>query len=159
MKKNLLLFAFIILLFSCKKTASTSIETTKNTKEKNIPKKEDSQLFDYKKFTISKGSMGTLKIGMTCLEADKILSKLTKKEIDPFNFGFDGGGKAYIYYFEKEPILSLIPRFETDTIFAIIALSKEITTKNGLRPNATVAEILQKNPKLSVNYNPIMDWE
>ncbi|CAM4115036.1 MULTISPECIES: hypothetical protein [Flavobacterium] len=159
MKKNLFLFAFVILLFSCKKTEIRPIETTKKLKEKGLPKRESSQSFDYSKFTISKGKMGTLKIGMTCHEADKLLSDLTKKETDPFNFGFDGGGKAYIYYFEEEPILSLIPEFETDTIIAIIALTKEITTKNGLHPNASVSEILQKIPKLKVNYNPMMDWE
>ena len=122
-------------------------------------KNETVSEIDFNNFLISKGKIGKIKIGMDINEAEKLLTQFSKKEAEAYDFGFDGGGKAYIYSSENEPIIAIIPKRDSKEILVIIALSKRLKTKNGLNPKSKVYEILQKYPKMEVNQDLIMESE
>ncbi|MFT3920250.1 hypothetical protein [Cloacibacterium sp.] len=96
---------------------------------------------------------------MNIIDAEKEIFELTKKQAEAFDFGFDGGGKAYIYSLKNEPILALIPKRDSKEIFAIIALNKNLKTENGLNPKSKISEIQNKYPSIKINQDLMMDWE
>ncbi|MFT3796618.1 hypothetical protein [Flavobacterium sp.] len=96
---------------------------------------------------------------MSITEADKLLTALGKKETLAYDYGFDGGGKAYVYSVANQPIMALIPKADSDNILSIIALSKRLKTSNGLRPESQVSALLQKYPQMRINRDDMMDWE
>lgn len=120
---------------------------------------KNTRKFDFEKFTISKGQIGSIKIGMIINEIEKELSGLTRKEADAFDFGFDGGGKAFIYSMGKEPILALIPKQDSDEVFAIIALNENLKTYNGLSPKSKISHLQKTYPKIEINQDLMMSWE
>jgi len=155
-------FTFTLLLFNC---------STKNEKKINEPKKEiktekylkkqvgKSIDFEFSKFKIMKGSLGPVKVGMTIRKAEEQFSGLIKKEDEAFNFGFDGGGPAYLYYLGDEILFGLIPGLETDKILFIIAAHNSLRTTNGLNPNSTVKDLIEKYPSLMVSQDLMNGWE
>lgn len=144
MKLKLTLLSLLFFLISCKKNP-----------EKNSEKVQ----FNFDKFKIEKGKVGTVKIGMKLSEAEKEINGLSKNTCEASDFGFDGGGKAYIYSLKNAPVLALVPEFNSETIKSIIALNPKLKTKNGLNPNSTVNDILEEYPKLEVYQSTMMEWE
>lgn len=156
--KSLLLFLIIIQL-SCQEKNNKQVETLNNRIQKIETEKENTNEFEFEKFKISKGKIGAIKVGMSISDAEQFLNSLTKTEAEAYDFGFDGGGIAYLYSLENEFVIALIPKRNSEEILAIIALSEKLETKNGLHPKATVAEIQQKYPGIKINQNLMMEWE
>ncbi|MHC0440974.1 hypothetical protein [Flavobacterium sp. 3-210] len=159
MKLKSLLILLILFQFSCKDKREKQVETwNKRVQEITIQTKK-SNVFDFQKFIISKGKIGEIKIGMRISDAEKFINQLTKTKAEAYDFGFDGGGFAYIYSLKNEPVIALIPKRDSDEILAITALSKNLKMNNGLHPESTVAEIQQKYPDIKINQDIMMDWE
>jgi len=152
------------LVFGCKTTAEkTSNETPVNAElaterpaEKPTSKSID---FQFSEFKIMKHQLGSIKIGMTIKEAENQFYGLTKKVNEAVNFGFGGGSPAYLYYSGDKIVFGLIPSLGTDTLLFIIAAHKNLETTNGLNPNSTVKELLEKYPDLWVNQDLMNSWE
>lgn len=159
MKIKFTLLILLILQLSCKNSTDKQKETWNNRIQEFESQKEKSKKFDFEKFEISKGQIGEIKVGMNINDAEKKLNKLTKKETEAYDFGFDGGGKAYIYSLENEPILALVPKRDSKEILVIIALSKNLKTNNGLNPKSKVTEIQEKYPNIEINQDLMMSWE
>lgn len=115
--------------------------------------------FDFSAFTISKGGIGPIRIGMSIAQAEEQLGGLTKEVSEATVFGYGGGSPAYTYSLANHPLLVLIPKLDTDTILLIIAAHKDLTTTNGLNPNSTVADLLETYPNLTVNQDLMNGWE
>jgi hypothetical protein len=159
MKVKLTLLILIILQLSCKNDTEKQIETWNNRIEKVKSQKKKTKIFEFEKFEISKGQVGDIKVGMNINDAEKKINKLTKKEAEACDFGFDGGGKTYIYSLENEPVLELVPKRDSEEILVIIALSKNLKTINGLNPKSKVTEIQAKYPNIEINQDLMMGWE
>lgn len=128
----------------------------------NIVKNEQKILesaFDYSRFPIKKSSLGDIKIGMTISEAEKKFKELRKEVSEAFLFGWDGGGSAYLYYEGEDVVFGLIPKRDNDTLLVIIAADKNLKTINGLNPNSSVKDILDKYPETYVYLNLMNGWE
>lgn len=154
--KQILTLLIGLLLFGCNSTTKT--ENNETTTDLTIEKQSESS-FDFDKFKISKGQLGNIKIGMTIKEAEQQFIGLTKKVDEATNFGFGGGSPAYLYYSGDELIFGLIPKLDTDTLLFIIAANKKLQTTNGLNPKATVSELIQKYPDLTVEQDLMNSWE
>lgn len=159
MKLKLSLSILIILQFSCKNDTEKQIGTWNNGIQKIKSHKEETKKFDFEKFEISKGQIGEIKVGMNIYDAEKKLNELTKREVEAYDFGFDGGGKAYVYSLENEPIIVLIPKRDSEEILVIVALNKNLVTNNGLDPKSKVSEIQEKYSNIEINQNLMMGWE
>lgn len=159
MKLKISFIILILLQFSCKNNTEKQAETWNKRIQKAEVQTKKATEFSFEKFQISTKKVGEIKIGMTINNAEKLLKPLTKKEIEAYDFGFDGGGKAYIYSLENEFIIALIPKRDSQEIAAIIALSNKLKTKNGLSPKSTIADIQAKYPNIKINQNLMMDWE
>ena len=159
MKIKFTLLILLILQLSCKNITDKQKETWNNRIQEFESQKEKSKKFDFEKFEISKGQIGEIKVGMNINDAEKKLNVLTKKEAEANDFGYDGGGKAYIYSLENEPILALVPKRDSEEILVIIALSKNLKTNNGLNPKSKVNEIQEKYPNIEINQDLMMSWE
>jgi hypothetical protein len=159
MKIKLTLLFLIILQISCKNETEKQIETWNNQIQKVETQKKETKTFEFEKFKISKGKIGEIKIGMNIIDAEKMLNGLTKEEAEAYDFGFDGGGKAYIYSLKKEPVLALVPKRDSEEIFVIIALNKNLKTKNGLNPKSKISDIQHKYPNIEIIQDLMMDWE
>lgn len=152
-------FVILILLFSCKNKTEKQTETwNKKVQVTKVVKKTTTE-FDFEKFKIANKKVGEIKIGMKISDAEKFLNQLIKTEVEAYDFGFDGGGSAYIYSLKNEPVIALIPKRDSDELLAIIAISKNLETNNGLNPKSKVAEIQTKYPDIKVNQDVMMDWE
>lgn len=138
-----------LLLFSCNST--TKSENNENKVDSIIREQsEKTDDFQFDKFKILNGQLGEIKIGMTIKEAELQFTGLTKKTDEAVSFGFGGGSPTYLYYSGDELIFGLIPKLGTDTLLFIIAAHKSLQTTNGLNPNSTIAELIQKYPDLTV---------
>jgi len=156
--KHILTLFIGLLLFGCNSTTKT--ENNENQTELTTENEtEQTVQFDFDKFKILKGQLGKIKIGMTIAEAEMQFSSLTKKTDEATNFGFGGGSPAYLYYSVDELIFGLIPKLDTDTLLFIIAANKKLQTTNGLNPNSTVSELIQKYPDLKVEQDLMNSWE
>ena len=163
MNPKAILLLFSLSLFSCKEETKVqkeetieTIETVENG-ETDIRKPEEGFPFD--DFRIEKGHLGPIKIGMPLQEAEKYLKDLSRKRCDPFDFGYDGGGDAFIYYLEDKPVVALVPEQETNLLLAIAAIHKDLRTADGLHPNASIKEIQAIYPDISLYQNLMMSWE
>ena len=125
MKIKLTLIVLIILQISCKNDTEKQIKPSNSGTQKVEFQKKKTKGFNFEAFKISKGQMGVIKVGMNIYDAEKELNGLTKKEAEAYDFGFDGGGKAYIYSLKNEPVLALVPKRDSEEIFVIIALNKK----------------------------------
>jgi len=154
--KQLLTLLFGLLLFGCNSTTKTE---SAEDKADLTAEKQNIRAVDFDKFIISKGQLGSIKIGMKIQEAERQFSGLTKKVDEATNFGFGGGSLAYLYYSGDELIFGLLPKLETDTLLFIIAAHKKLQTTNGLNPNSTVEELLKKYTDLKVQQDLMNSWE
>ena len=159
MKIKLTLVILIILQLSCKNDTDKQIKPSNSGIQKVENQKKRTKGFDFEAYKISKGKIGEIEVGMNINDAEKKLNGLNKKEAEAYDFGFDGGGKAYIYLLENEPVLALVPKMDSEEILAIIALSKNLKTVNGLNPKSTVTEIQEKYPNIEINQDLMMSWE
>ncbi|MCF1753358.1 hypothetical protein [Mariniradius sediminis] len=148
--KRISTFLIGLFLFGCNSTTRTE-NNEAGTVSTNEKKSEQSVDIDFDNFKIRKGQLGEIKIGMTITEAEKQFTGLKKKTDEATNFGFGGGSPAYLYYLGDELLFGLIPRLETDTLLLIIAAHKNLLTTNGLNPNSTVEDLIEKYPDLTVN--------
>lgn len=154
--KIIIAFCFLTLL-SCGKDKEK--ETQPNTIE--TPEKENGEveLYDFSKFEIGKASLGPVKVGMTIKKAEEYLSDFKKQEAEAYDFGFDGGGKSYIYNYKGKPVLALLPYGESDSILAIVAIDKNLRTTKGLHPGMTAGALLPLYPNVKFHLNHMMEWE
>ena len=159
MKIKITLILLIILQLSCKNDTEKQIKPSNIGNQKVESQKKKTKGFDFEAFKISKGQIGDIKVGMNIYDAEKKLNGLAKKEAEAYDFGFDGGGKAYIYLLENEPVLALVPKRDSEEILVIIALSKNLKTNNGLNPKSKVTEIQEKHPNIEINQDLMMSWE
>jgi len=146
-------------LFSCgkeKEDAKTEI-TVENDSITNTVTIEEAS--DLKKFEIGKARLGPVAIGMTLAKAEGFLKAFTKQEAKAYDFGLDGGGKAFIYNYKSKPVLVLVPARDADSIIAIVAIDAKLTTKDGLHPKMKVEEIMPYYPNVKVHNNLMMEWE
>jgi hypothetical protein len=156
--KHILTLFIGLLLFGCNSTTKT--ENNKNKSDLTTEKDTEQTIqFDFDKFKILKGQLGTIKIGMTIAEAEMQFSGMTKKTDEATTFGLCGGSPVYLYYSGNELIFGLIPKLDTDTLLFVIAANKKLQTTNGLNPNATVSELIQKYPDLTVQQDLTNSWE
>lgn len=153
-KQSIFLLGFLLL--GCN---STTTKENNNTKTDLTIENQSENTFDFDKFKILKNQLGKIKIGMTINEAEQQFIGLTKKVNEAGNFGFDGGSPAYLYYSGDELIFGLIPKLQTDTLLFIIAAHKKLQTTNGLNPNSTVGELVQKYSDLTVQQDLMNSWE
>ena len=158
MKLKLTLIILTILQLSCKNDTEKQIKPSNIGTQKVESQKKITIGFDFEAFKISKGQIGEI-VGINIYYAEKKLNGLTKKEAEAYDFGFDGGGKAYIYLLENEPVLALVPKMDSEEILVIIALSKNLKTNNGLNPKSKVKEVQQKYPNIEINQDLMMNWE
>ncbi|MFB9079485.1 hypothetical protein ACFFLS_06330 [Flavobacterium procerum] len=164
MKLKLSFLIVFLLMISCNEKTEKQTEVLNKVPEKETVQKTEFQAkktskFDFEKFTIEKGKIGNITIGMTMNEAETFLKNLNKTEAEAYDFGFDGGGKAYLYSFEGEFVLALIPKRDADEILAIVALSENLKTINGLHPKSSIQGIKKLYPKIQINQNLMMGWE
>jgi hypothetical protein len=159
MKIKITLILLIIIQLSCKNDTEKQIKPSNIGNQKVESQKKKTKGFDFEAFKISKGQIGDIKVGMNIYDAEKKLNGLSKKEAEAYDFGFDGGGKAYIYLLENEPVLALVPKMDSEVILVIIALSKNLKTNNGLNPKSKVTEIQKKYPNIEINQDLMMSWE
>lgn len=117
------------------------------------------QSFRFDEFKIDKERIGSIKLGMTVSEAEEFLSGFRKEVSEAILFGFGGGSPAYLYYWEDEIVLGLIPALDTDTLLYLVAAHPQIKTTNGLNPNSSVSELLKKYPHLTVMKDLMNQWE
>src|SRR5690554_4572831 len=150
------------LMFSCNSTPEkksyenkAELETEKTVEKSN----SESTEFQFSEFKIMNGQLGPIKVGMTIQEAEKQFDGLTKKVDEAVSFGFGGGSPAYLYYSGDEVLFGLIPSLGTDTVLFIIAAHENLRTTNGLNPNSTVKELLDKYPDLMINQDLMNGWE
>lgn len=155
---HLLTLIFVLLIPICNTTILTvNAINYKSAALKNLSKKQVH--FDFEKFKIGKSRLGKIKTGMTISEAEQEFTGLSKKVDEATNFGFGGGSPAYLYYSGEEVVFGLIPKLDTDTLLFIIAAHRKLETTNGLNPNSTVGQLLQKYPDMTVYRDLMNDWE
>lgn len=164
MNKRLLLGIMLLILVSCsEKRKSDAAENSKNdftqSKMTSLKNPNQSTDFEFDKFVIAKGRLGSIKIGMTIQEAEMQFSGLEKKIDEATNFGFCGGSPAYLYSLGDEQVFGLIPKLDTDTLLIILAFSEKLCTSNGLNPKSNVSDLLQQYPKLTVKQDLMNGWE
>jgi len=143
------------LIYSC----NTSTDKTSISIKEDLEIKKPTTEFQFSDFTIMKGQLGPIKVGMTIEETENQFNGLIKKEDEAVNFGFGGGSPAYLYYLRDDILFGLIPRLGTDTVLFIIAAHRELQTTNSLNPNSTVKELIEQYPGMKVSRDLMNDWE
>lgn len=151
--KILLIFIVLSLLACSGKIKDEISETDKIIDVKSM---KELNFSDYK---VYKGQIGGIKIGMKISSLKDTLSKFSKQQVGAYDFGFDGGGDAFLYSYNNEPVFALVPAHETDSIIAIIGLHKNLIFKSGFQIGMTVKEILKFQPNCTINLNLMSDWE
>ncbi|KOY87471.1 hypothetical protein AD998_16195 [bacterium 336/3] len=136
------IFFFGLFLWSCKSDSKNA--------HSSQAKQDD---FNFSQFTIQKGQLGNIKLGMTIQEAEKQFSALDKKIDSANDFGLDGGSSIYLYYHKKEALFGLIPKLLTDTLYSIIVLDPKFKTIEGLHKGSSVNEILKVYPHSKAQLN------
>ena len=127
--------------------------------EQLISKNPFFEITDSLNFKIKKGQLGNIRIGMTISEAESQFHGFTKTTDYAENFGFGGGSPAYLYSKNDEIYFALIPKLDSDSIMAIIAISPKFQTPNGLFPNSNAGEVAKVNPNIKVTKDLMNDWE
>jgi hypothetical protein len=142
----------LLTLVACSEKNSRS-ETAKTTET------IETDVLNFKEYKVSKGQIGEIKIGKRISELTTALSTFTSKEIDAYDFGFDGGGKAIVYSYKNEAVFALVPAYETDYIIALIALHKNLVFKSGIQVGMSVDQVLKHYPNAEFELNLMSDWE
>ncbi len=110
-------------------------------------------------WTIEKKSIGPISIGMDIKTTDSILSAFKKQNALAEDFGFSGGSPAYIYSFENEPVIAIVQTLYHKKVYAIIAMSDQLKSENGIHPKITVEDLLKIYPKMKFSLDPMNGWE
>lgn len=148
-----------VLLLQCQSHVKSEIDPTSKVIDTLNPSIiTDSIVFDFDQFKIQKNQLGEIKIGMTISEAEMHFNGLEKKTVDPFCFGFDGGGLAYLYSVNSDPVFGLIPKRDNDTVLCIIAVHEKLRTTNGLNPTEFVRELLKEYPQMMIELDIMNMW-
>jgi hypothetical protein len=152
MKAIIIILLLFISLFSCKNTESQYFNYIEKNNDAK-PKEKENTDFNFDKFIILKGKIGEIKIGMNLNEAENFLRQMNRKEVNAYDFGYGGGGNAFVYSLKSEPVIALIPDRDTSKIIAIIAISNKLKTDNDLNPQSNIIDILKKYPEMEINQN------
>ena len=102
--------------------------------------------YNFSELPIKQHSLGFIKVGSDLKSIDTMLTQLDKTEIEAWDFGFDGGGIAYLYSLNDNPVLGIITAFETDSIIAIAAIHNNLNSNKGISPNMTAEELIKHYP-------------
>lgn len=150
--KNIIFLFCLLILTACgkEKTAESANPEVKTANPASL---------DYSKYEISKEGLGAVHLGMRFKDADALLNDFTKEEILAYDFGFDGGGKAWLYKYKNNAIFGIVPARDSDTIIGIAVIDPNLKSADGVHPKMTVAELLALYPKLKASQNLLMDWE
>jgi hypothetical protein len=111
-----------------------------------------------KRFPIGKGRLGPITIGMTMAKANSLLTDFEKQKAESYDFGYDGGGDAWIYNKNGRHVFAIVPSY-TDSIIAIVAIDKDLKSSKGLHPGMTVKELISFYPNAKTYLNLMMSWE
>ncbi|WP_207435643.1 hypothetical protein [Sabulibacter ruber] len=152
MKYGCCILLLCLYLLSCQekeveKKPSSGIREKSGVTEKVVPESPKKSAFDFKRFEIGKGRIGAIKVGQNISDFESELTSLTKEVIESYDVGFDGGGEVYLYQYNKEPILAIVPFYDTDSIIALVGFHKELKTSSGIHPKMTANELSKKYPQ------------
>ncbi|HUH74694.1 MAG TPA: hypothetical protein VLZ75_09820 [Chitinophagales bacterium] len=114
---------------------------------------------NYSNWKIQKKSLGPISIGMDVKEVNTLLSSFKKQNAYAEDFGFSGGSPAYIYSDNNEQILAIVQTLNNKKVFAIIAISDQLKTEDGIHPKMSVAEFLNFYPTMRFFLDPMNGWE
>lgn len=160
---KLFTLSFLFLLLSCGKEKNTDTIANPVKVDDSVSQEttEASVTIDdaiTKKFPIGKGKLGPIAIGMTMAKANSLLTDFKIQKAEGWDFGYDGGGEAWIYNKNGKQIFAIVPSY-TDTIIAIIAIDKSLKTAKGIRPGMTVKELISFYPNEKIYFDEMMGWE
>ena len=110
-------------------------------------------------WTIQKGQVGHIKVGMSMIEANKALTHFLSTKVPAHNFGYDGGGNTYLYSKVNQPFLALIPHRDSSIVLAIVAISPEIKTFHGLSPQTSVVSLNTVYTNMMMHLDEMNGWE
>jgi len=147
---------YVLSMFVLSSCTNQSSDDNSHLRNPQYPNKN--QTFTPENFSIKKHSIGNIKIGMLISQLENELSYFKKKEIDVWQYGYDGGGIAYEYSIENQPIFGIIPYINSDSIIALIALDSTIKTNNGVSPKMSVADLIKIYPK-NLFYKDLLSGE
>ena len=139
-----ILSSFLLFIVSCNTKPGSSSNDNSHLRTPVYTEPEES--FNFSEFLIAKHHLGRIYVGDDIKDVDSIIHNLTKQEIEAWELGFDGGGVAYLYLFEDEPVFGLIPAYETDSIIGIVALHTKLKSKNGIHPGMTAGNLSSYYP-------------
>lgn len=120
---------------------------------------EKKTAFSFLDYPISKGRVGNIKLGTAISSYDQQLNSLKKRETEAYQFGYDGGGVAQVYFYKDEAVFVLIPALETDSIIAIIVMNENFQTISRVRAGMKAQEVSSLYPRAKIQLNELMDWE
>lgn len=160
---KIIIAAVFITLLSCadEKKSDTSKDSTTVSDSLSKSGAEETSPIDeatVKRFPIGKGRLGPITVGMTMAKANSLLTDFEIQKAEGYDFGYDGGGEAWIYNKNGKPVFAIVPSY-TDSIIAIVAIDKGLKTSKGLHPGMTVKELISFYPNAKVHLDLIFDWE
>lgn len=150
--KNIMFLFCLLILTACGKEKTAETVTTE-------VKTASPDSLDYSKYQITKEGLGPVQLGKSFTETDALLKDFIKDEVLAYDFGFDGGGKAWVYKYKNNAIFGIIPARDSDSIIGIAVIAPNLKSANGVHPKMTVKELLALYPKLKASQNLLMGWE
>lgn len=118
-----------------------------------------SQSSFFQDWYIQKKSIGPVQIGMTIRQVDSLLYNFQKQTAVALDFGFGGGSPAYVYSMDSVPVIAIVQALNSKRVFALIAISDLLKTKNGLYPQMTVEQLLDVYPQMKFYQDYMNGWE
>ena len=137
---------------------STRVKAFYDLAQNNLKKYRTNE-FSLNDFLVKKGSVGKIKIGDRISDHSESLKKLQIKSIEAIDFGFDGGGEAYLYSYNNEAVFGIVPAYHTDSIIGLIVLHPKLKTNSNISVGMTVKELMKLQPEAKVQLNLMNDWE
>lgn len=150
--KNIIFLFCLLILTACGKEKTAETVATE-------VKKVNPDSLDYSKYQITTEGLGPVQLGKSFTATDALLKDFIKDEVLAYDFGFDGGGKAWVYKYKNNAIFGIIPARDSDSIIGIAAIDHKLSSANGVHPKMTVKELLALYPKLKASHNLLMGWE
>jgi hypothetical protein len=149
MKQTLTILLVCLATASCRETVADKDNPIDSSEVLiRVEDEQASAAFDFSRFKIGEGRVSNISVGQTLSQAELELVGLKREEIESYGVGFDGGGAVYLYSYNDEPVLALVPSHESDTLIAIVAIHRELQTTNGLHPKMKVKELIAKYPDM-----------
>ncbi|MDV6169918.1 hypothetical protein R1T16_15885 [Flavobacterium sp. DG1-102-2] len=152
-------FCLLTVLSCAKEKETKEQEAAETTEQKKAQETKEEKAYDFSKFAIGKAKLGPVKIGMTIAKAETYLTDFTQQDAEALDFGFDGGGKAFIYNYKGKPVLALVPALNSDVIIGIAAIDKNLQTFLYTHPKMAIKDMLPVYPNVKVQLNQMMEWE